>query len=818
MQAAQHPPWEAPAWSKSGESGRSAPSRTTSAEDANAKLQHAARLLRAAFTGDQVAAMASAPPWHFATSASSVRAMAGPVGVNHDAQCLRTALEALGSDGLEGQTLRHCLGAAHLRGDTAHVDFRSLQAELGAFVAAVASLNPANSPRKAVQRQSPRAVPEGIMSAGGLAEGRVRHKMGTQGNQRAVPSRPRPVLEGVSSAGGRPSIPGLVKAQQISCPPTPEETSPMSSSCADHCLSTPTALTRRKERSEPSPSKPKKPASGDVHAREAGRIMDGSSQSDAASPPSEDASTAVPQSSYTSEGACTPSVPFSPPSRFRPVSGAAALPSGSRAGSKEPQAAYRGPPAESRTPRWQDVQMASAARRREQSAEATCGQRAARTPRPGAHVRTPSNPSAVRLAEEVNKGHVLIKRDRDSVMKTAAAHFHASPGQPVNSLEFYAVGRLLGKGAFGKVNVAVHKVTEELSAMKQCDRRRMTEVGNKKSLMQEVAIMKRLTSHANIIQLFEVIETASQIVLMMEFATGGDLLRYVRNRRRLAEPCAKDLFKQLMEGLEHVHEMHVVHRDIKLENLLLDPFGCVKIADFGVAAIVQPGKKLHDHCGTPSYIAPEILQDAGYEGFPVDVWSAGVALYAMLCGRLPFKGKSMSELKRYILRGKFQCPSHLSPAGEELIGSMLTMEPRSRATIKRVLSHSFLEGIANRAKQIYGCLLCPMHPEDGKPEGCVNLAQSAPTRAVLQKVMDFGFPSASTEESLTLGRFDHATAMFHLVAQQVMRRRVEAQDFRPEAGDPARLHPDAGRADEGEEELDGGGTDDVSTLIRAAPC
>ncbi|CAE7246611.1 mrkC, partial [Symbiodinium sp. KB8] len=156
-----------------------------------------------------------------------------------------------------------------------------------------------------------------------------------------------------------------------------------------------------------------------------------------------------------------------------------------------------------------------------------------------------------------------------------------------------------------------------------------------------------------------------------------------------------------MDGLAHVHDMRVVHRDIKLENLLLDTYGCVKIADFGVAVVAQPGKQLHEHCGTPSYIAPEILLEAGYEGFPADVWSSGVSLYAMLCGRLPFKGKSMAELKRSILRGQYHLPDHLSPSSVSLVNTMLTLEPRSRPRVGAVLAHDFLQGVHTRANQLY---------------------------------------------------------------------------------------------------------------------
>eukprot|EP00439_Symbiodinium_sp_Y106_P081627 s980_g20.t1 len=390
------------------------------------------------------------------------------------------------------------------------------------------------------------------------------------------------------------------------------------------------------------------------------------------------------------------------------------------------------------------------------------------------------------------------RKERDGATRTASSNLLSQGQSSTNSMDCYAVGRLLGRGAFGKVNVAVHKLTEELSAMKQCDRRRLAEVGNRKCLQQEVTIMKRLTGHANIIQLFEVVETPSQIVLVMEFANGGDLLRYVRTQRRLQEPSVKDLFKQLMDGLAHVHDMCVVHRDIKLENLLLDPYGCVKIADFGVAVVAQPGRQLHEHCGTPSYIAPEILLEAGYEGFPADVWSSGVSLYAMLCGRLPFKGKSMPDLKRSILRGQYHLPDHLSPSSVSLVNTMLMLEPRSRPRVGAVLAHDFLQGVHTRANQIYGGLLCPKPPEDGKPEGRADLQQTQASYAVLQKVNELGIPPVQVEESLVQGKFDQTTATFHLVAQQFVRKKAQQLRQTPwsHADDPSTGTPHPDEADE----------------------
>ena len=131
---------------------------------------------------------------------------------------------------------------------------------------------------------------------------------------------------------------------------------------------------------------------------------------------------------------------------------------------------------------------------------------------------------------------------------------------------------------------------------------------------------------------------------MIEICAGGDLLNYVRKRRQLKEEVAKSVFKQLINGIAYCHSKSILHRDIKLDNILLSSNGEVKICDFGVSKAVKRGEMMTEQCGTPAYIAPEILADRGYEGFAVDIWSAGVVLYAMLYGVVPFRANNMSEL------------------------------------------------------------------------------------------------------------------------------------------------------------------------------
>jgi 5'-AMP-activated protein kinase catalytic alpha subunit len=134
-----------------------------------------------------------------------------------------------------------------------------------------------------------------------------------------------------------------------------------------------------------------------------------------------------------------------------------------------------------------------------------------------------------------------------------------------------------------------------------------------------------------------------------------------------------------------------LHRDIKLDNILLDGESGVKICDFGVSKITKKGVQINEQCGTPAYIAPEIISEQGYEAFHVDMWSLGVLLYAMLCGTVPFKAPNMQELHRLILKGEFKYPVDLSPEAKNVIDNLLKLQPNKRLTIPQILSHPWLK-------------------------------------------------------------------------------------------------------------------------------
>jgi 5'-AMP-activated protein kinase catalytic alpha subunit len=179
------------------------------------------------------------------------------------------------------------------------------------------------------------------------------------------------------------------------------------------------------------------------------------------------------------------------------------------------------------------------------------------------------------------------------------------------------------------------------------EKERIKEVADVERVAREIHILK-LIRHPNIIQLYEIIETPKQLYLIMEFAEGGELFDHIVSKNRLDEDEACEFYQQIIDGIEYIHELHVVHRDLKPENLLLDANKNIKIADFGLSNTYKKGELLKTACGSPCYAAPEMIAGKKYEGVNVDIWSSGVVLFAMICGYLPF------EVGFYVLTFRIQ--------------------------------------------------------------------------------------------------------------------------------------------------------------------
>ncbi|XP_076232826.1 uncharacterized protein LOC143178189 [Calliopsis andreniformis] len=258
----------------------------------------------------------------------------------------------------------------------------------------------------------------------------------------------------------------------------------------------------------------------------------------------------------------------------------------------------------------------------------------------------------------------------------------------------YAVGHVIGDGNFAVVRHCIHKSTGAEYAMKIVDKYKCQ--GKETMLASEVAILRQVC-HPNIISLIAEQETTDQLFLVMELVKGGDLFDAIAAATKFSEAEASVMIGHLTSALAYLHSHHIAHRDVKPENLLVEMDGshvrCLKLGDFGLAQIVR--EPLYTVCGTPTYVAPEILAETGY-GLKIDVWAAGVILYILLCGFPPFVSpeNEQEELFERILSGHYEFTSpywdNISDSAKQLISNMLQAQPELRFSAEDVLDHPWL--------------------------------------------------------------------------------------------------------------------------------
>ncbi|XP_038987687.1 CBL-interacting protein kinase 8-like isoform X9 [Phoenix dactylifera] len=208
----------------------------------------------------------------------------------------------------------------------------------------------------------------------------------------------------------------------------------------------------------------------------------------------------------------------------------------------------------------------------------------------------------------------------------------------------YEVGRTIGAGTFAKVKFAQNTESGESVAMKVLDRATIIKHKMVDQIKREIFIMK-LVRHPHVVRLYEVLASRTKIYIILEFITGGELFDKIVHHGKLSEADARRYFQQLVDGVDYCHSKGVYHRDLKPENLLLDSQGNLKISDFGLSAVSAQGVSLlHTTCGTPNYVAPEVLSHKGYDGAVADTWSCGVILYVLMAGYLPFDEVDLTTL------------------------------------------------------------------------------------------------------------------------------------------------------------------------------
>lgn len=263
----------------------------------------------------------------------------------------------------------------------------------------------------------------------------------------------------------------------------------------------------------------------------------------------------------------------------------------------------------------------------------------------------------------------------------------------IGKYDFYGT---LGTGSFGKVKYAIDNETGEPVAIKIVSKELIMERNLGRNLKKEITIMKFI-NHENIVDVKSVFATADKLYIVMEYEGGGELFDKIVEVGKFTESTARHYFKQLIDGLEYCHEINVCHRDLKPENLLLDAEGNLKISDFGFSIMrAREGNNgenidnLFTTCGTPNYVAPEVVSKIGYDGRIADLWSLGCVLYVLLAGYLPFDEDSKEELFDKIRKAEFEFPKWFTRDARNLINSMLVADPKKRATLQDIKFHYWM--------------------------------------------------------------------------------------------------------------------------------
>ncbi|KAE8663198.1 CBL-interacting serine/threonine-protein kinase 10 [Hibiscus syriacus] len=266
----------------------------------------------------------------------------------------------------------------------------------------------------------------------------------------------------------------------------------------------------------------------------------------------------------------------------------------------------------------------------------------------------------------------------------------------------YEIGRLLGQGTFAKVHHARNLKTGMSVAIKIVDKERVLKAGMMDRIMREISVM-RLVRHPNIVELYEVMASKTKIYFVMEYVKGGKLFKKVV-KGKLKEDASRRYFKQLISAVDFCHSRGVCHRDLKPENFLLDEHGNLKVTDFGLSALAETKHQdglLHTICGTPAYVAPEVINRRGYDGCKSDIWSCGVILYVLLAGYLPFQDSNLMEMYRKIGKGEFKFPDWFAPEVRRLLLKILDPNPRTRISIEKIMEHPwFRKGLDRKTEAV----------------------------------------------------------------------------------------------------------------------
>lgn len=301
----------------------------------------------------------------------------------------------------------------------------------------------------------------------------------------------------------------------------------------------------------------------------------------------------------------------------------------------------------------------------------------------------------------------------------------------------YRIRKTIGVGSSSRVMMAVHEPTGHKVAVKVVCRDKL-----ESKVQREIEIL-RLFDHPHIIRLYEVIYTDLDVFMVIEYVSGGELFEHLASSGRLSEDEGRRMFQEIIAAVEYCHARRVVHRDLKPENILLDKDNHIKIADFGLSNIMRDGFFFETSCGSLNYAAPEILSGELYAGPEVDVWSCGVILYSITCGKLPFEDVNVASLFHKIKNGSFEIPSFICADAKDLLQKILVTDPVRRIGISEIRRHPFFR----EKLPLYLSIESPPIVDEDESEYDEEVAQN-----VLENGKRLGWTKKDIEKAIGLGK------------------------------------------------------------------
>ena len=316
----------------------------------------------------------------------------------------------------------------------------------------------------------------------------------------------------------------------------------------------------------------------------------------------------------------------------------------------------------------------------------------------------------------------------------------------------YLLGEALGEGAFAKVRLATQIHIKEKCAIKIVDKRLLENAKDIQRLKVEIKILKSIR-HKNIIQLFDIMESKTNLYFVLEYCKGGELFDYIVKNKRLKEGEACIFFQQIIDGVEYLHNQGIIHRDLKPENLLLDYKNNIKISDFGLSTFFSKNNFLQTACGTPFYAPPEMLEGLKYNGEASDIWSCGIILYAMLCGSLPFSESKEEVIVKKIKAHDYIIPNYLSKEARDMLYHILKINPEERFTIEDIKQHPWFN-------------LIKPHLMKGIS---INKIKIPVDDNILNIVQEYGFDKEECRRLLLRNKFCSLTSIYYLTLKKYVR-------------------------------------------------